>query len=86
LRPLDESLVNLSVDLVQPLFSAVSFISIKLNVGLELSDPILGRAKLMRKLLCHIQGVSAVFLSHAGGFVKQAQNGLPGFIELIAIS
>jgi len=34
LRPFDEPLVDLGVDLVQPLFSAVSFISIKLNLGL----------------------------------------------------
>ena len=37
----------------------------------------------MRKLLCHVQGVPAVFFSHAGGFVKQLQNGLSGFVELI---
>ena len=59
---------------MQPLFVTVRFISIKLNLGLQLRHPILGRAKLMRKLLCHMQGVSAVLFSNAGSFVKQAQN------------
>jgi hypothetical protein len=39
----------------------------------------------MRKLLCHVECVSAVFFSH-GGYVKQLQNGLPGSVELIGVT
>ena len=38
---------------MQPLFSAVGFVSIKLDLSLQFCDPVLGSKKLMRKLLCH---------------------------------
>ena len=39
----------------------------------------------MRKLLRHVQRVPAVLLGHAGGLVKQFQDGLPRLIELIGV-
>ena len=68
---------------MEPLLGAVAFLSVKLDLSFQFRDPVLGCEELMRKLLCHIQGVPAVFFSHAGGFVKQFQNRLSGFIELI---
>jgi len=50
-----------------------------------LRDPIFGRSKLMGKLLSHIERMLTVFVGHAGGLVKQAQNGPPSGIKLIGI-
>jgi hypothetical protein len=74
---LQKSVLNLRVDFVEPLFSAVSFILINSNLSLQLRDPIFGRAKLMRELLGHIERMFAVRFGHARGLVKQSQNGLP---------
>ena len=68
---------------MEPLLGAIAFLTVKLDLSFQFRDPVLGCAELMRKLLCHVQGVPAVFFSHAGGFVKQLQNGLSGFVKLI---
>jgi hypothetical protein len=80
---LQKSVLNLRVDFVEPLFSAVSFILRNSNLSLQLRDPIFGRSELMGKLLRHIERMFAVRFGHARGLVQQLQNGLPGFIELI---
>jgi hypothetical protein len=47
----DKSLLNLRIDLVEPLFSPLALLLVKLNLSLEFRDPLFSRAKLMRKLL-----------------------------------
>ena len=39
----------------------------------------------MGKLLRHLKSVLTICFGHTGSFVKQFQNGLPGFIELIGV-
>src|ERR1700730_6922432 len=82
---LQKSVLNLRVDFVEPLFSAVSFILINSNLSLQLCDPIFGRSQLVRELLGHIERMFAVCFGHARGLVQQLQNGLPGSIELIRV-
>ena len=82
---LQKSVLNLRVDFVEPLFSAVSFILINSNLSLQLRDPIFGRSQLVRELLGHIERMFAVRFGHARGLVQQLQNGMPGFIQLIRI-
>jgi hypothetical protein len=83
IRSPHKSLFNLSVDFIEPLLSAVAFFTVKVDLSFQFRDPVLSGPELMRKLLRYVQGVPAVFFSHAGGFVKQLQNGLSGFVELI---
>ena len=82
---LQKSILDLRVDFVEPLFSAVSFILINSNLSLQLRDPIFGRLQLVRELLGHIERMFAVRFGHARGLVQQLQNGMPGFIQLIRI-
>jgi hypothetical protein len=55
LRPFDETLLNLRIDLVEPLFGAVCLVPVKLDFRLQFCNPIFGRTELMRKLLRHVQ-------------------------------
>ena len=62
---------------------AVGFVLIHANLSFELGDPVLGRSKLMRKLLSQIKGMLTICFNHAGGLMKQSKNCLPCFIDLI---
>ena len=55
-----KSILNLSVDFVQPLLGAVGFVLIICNLSLEFRDPIFGRPKLMGKLLGQFEGTLTV--------------------------
>jgi hypothetical protein len=45
---------------VEPLFSALVDLLIKLNLSFQLCDPIFGRAKAMRELLGYIESMFAI--------------------------
>jgi hypothetical protein len=81
----EKPLLNLREDFMEPLFGTFSSILIVANVSLQLRYTILSRFKLVGKLLSQIEGMFAVFFSHAGGFVKQVQNSPPGGIKLINV-
>jgi hypothetical protein len=67
---LEESILDLRIDLVKPLPSTVSLVSVT----------VFGGPELMRKVAGHLQSVPAVFFRHASRFVKQTKDGLPGLI------
>src|SRR5271156_5758530 len=82
-RAPDKPFLDLRINLMKPLFRAFSSVLINPNFGL--CYPIFGRAELVGKLLSHVERILAICLSHAGGFVKQPQNGLSRCIELISV-
>ncbi len=84
-RAPDEPILDLGVDLMEPLFRTVGSFLMKPNFGLQFGNPIFGRAKLMRKSLRHIERMLAVRLSHSSGFVKQPQNRLPSRVSLVRV-
>ena len=77
---------DFGVDPVQPLLGSIRPVSIGRDLRLELCNAILSGPQLVRKLLSHIDCVAAVLFSHAGGLVKQTQDRVPCFVELIAIA
>jgi hypothetical protein len=81
--PFNETLLDLGVDFVEPSFRALGSFLITLCFYLQLRDPVFGRAKLTGKLLRHFEGMLTICFGHAGGLLKQPQDGLPCFIELI---
>ena len=85
LRATDKPFLDVGVDFMKPLFRSFGSVLIHPNLGLQLSDPIFGCPKLVGKLLGHIERMLAICLRHAGGLVKQLQNGLPGGIKLISV-
>ena len=79
-RPSDKSLLDISVDFMEPLFGALGSLLVTLGVGLQLRDPVFGRAKLVGKLLGHIERVLTICFGHSSGLVKQLHNSLSGRI------
>ena len=79
-RPSDKSLLDISVDFMEPLFGALGPLLVALGVGLQLRNPIFGRAKLVGKPLGHIERLLAICFGHSGGLVKQPHNSLPSRI------
>jgi hypothetical protein len=51
----DKSPLNLHIDFPEPLFSALALLLVKLSFSLEFRDPLFSRAKLVRKLLRHVE-------------------------------
>jgi hypothetical protein len=51
---------DLSVDLMQPLFSAIRLLLVGFNLGFELGDVLLCGAQLMRKPLRRIDRLAAI--------------------------
>jgi hypothetical protein len=80
-----KSVLDLRVDFVEPLLRAIGPLSMSANLSFQLRDPIFGRAKLVGKFLSHLEGMLTVCFGHASGLVKQFQNGLPSFVELIGV-
>jgi hypothetical protein len=75
-----KSVLNLRIDPVEPLLRAIGSFSMRPNLSFQLRDPIFGRSELMGKLLRHLNGMLTVCFGHAGGLVKQLQNGLSCFV------
>ena len=70
----DETLLDLRIDPMQPPFSMGASLLIKLNLRLQLCNSTFGRAKLIRKLLGHLESLLDVRFGYTGGLVKQLQN------------
>ena len=82
----DETLLDLRIDPMQPLFSMGASLLIKLNLRLQLGNSTFGRAKLIRKLLGHAERMLAVCFGYTSSLVKQLQNSLACLIELIRMT
>jgi hypothetical protein len=67
------------------MFSPFSLLSVKLNLSLQLYDPIRGSTKLMRQLLLPLQCTLAICFSDTSALMQQLQYGLSGSIKLIAV-
>ena len=80
--PPQKSILNLSVDFVKPLLGTLGLLPVCFDLGLEFGNPIFGRAELVRKLLRHINCVSAVLLSDIGSLVQKLEDRLPSLVEL----
>ena len=83
MRLSDETLFDLGMDPMQPSFRLAASLLIKPNLGLQFCNSTFGGAKLIRKLLGHLECVLAVCFGYAGSLVKQLQNSLACIIELI---
>ncbi len=81
-RPPDKSLLDISIDFMEPLFGALGPLLVSLGVGFQLRDPVLGRTKLVGKLLSHIKRMLTICFGHSGRLVKQSHDGLPGVVKL----
>jgi predicted membrane protein len=81
----EKSILDLRVNFVKPLLGALGLHPICFHLGLELRNPIFGRAKLVRKPLRRIYCMSAVLLGNIGSFVEKMENRLTGLVELCAV-
>jgi hypothetical protein len=79
----EKTLLNLSVDRVEPLLSALGFLLIHADLSLKFGDPILGSSKLVGNLLGHVDSMLTICFGNTSRFVKQFQYHLACFIELI---
>ena len=86
MRLSEETLFDLRIDPMQPSFSPGASLLVEPNLGLQLCNSTFGRAKLIRELLGHLERMLAVCFGYAGSFVKQLQNSLACFIELIRMT
>jgi hypothetical protein len=80
-----KSIFDLGINAMEPLLGPISSFLISSEFFFQVRDPIFGGAQLMRKLLRHIQRVSAVFLGDTSRLFDQLQNRMAGLIELIRI-
>ena len=79
----EKSIFNFRVDAMEPLLCALALLPVRRHFGLKLGNPILGRSKLVRQLLSHIESMLTICFGHAGGLMKQSKNCLPCFVDLI---
>jgi hypothetical protein len=79
-----KAVLDLCIDLVQPLLRALGLLPVCFNLSLELRNAILGSAKLVWKPLRRIDRVSAVLLGNISSFVEKLEDRLTGFVELSA--
>ena len=80
---LQKPIFNFCIDLVQPLFSALSLVLICSDLSLYLRNPLLRGAKLMRELLSHVDSMFAVLLGDIGRLIKELQDRLSRAVEPI---
>jgi hypothetical protein len=78
-----KSILNLSVDPMEPLLGPVGSFLTSGKLCFQLRDPIFGRVQLMRKLLNHVERTLAVFFGNASRSVQQLQDRLTRLVELI---
>jgi hypothetical protein len=81
-----KSILNLSVDPMEPLLGPVGSFLTSGKLRFQLRDPIFGRVQLMRKLLSHVERTLAVFFGNASRSVEQLKNRLTRLVELIGPS
>jgi hypothetical protein len=80
-----KSILNLSVDAMEPLLCALGLLPVRRHFGLKLGNPIFGRAKLVRKPLRRIDRMPAVLLSNISSFIQELKDRLTGFVELSVV-
>jgi hypothetical protein len=80
-----ETCINLSVDFMQPLLSAIGPILVIMGIGLQFFYLLVGSLQLLRKGVGHFERLLAILLRGTGGFMQQAQNGPPCYVELVDI-
>jgi hypothetical protein len=78
-----KSILNLSVDAMEPLLGPVGSFLTGGKLCFQLRDPIFGRVQLMRKLLRYVERTLAVFFGNASRSVEQLQDRLTRLVELI---
>jgi hypothetical protein len=78
-----KSILNLSVDAMEPLLGPVGSFLTSGKLRFQLRDPIFGRVQLMRKLLSHVERTLAVFFGNASRSVEHLQDRLTRLVELI---
>ena len=79
-----KAVLDLRIDLVEPLLRALGLLPVCFNFGLELRNAILGSPKLVCKPLRRIDRMSAVLLGDISSFVEKLEDRLTGFVELSA--
>jgi hypothetical protein len=82
----EKAVLDLGVDLMKPLLRAIGSLLLRSDVSFQLCNSILGGAQLMQQLLRHLNRVPAVLLGNNGRPIKNLQDCLAGFIELIVIA
>jgi hypothetical protein len=80
---LQKPIFNFCIDLVQPLFSALSLVLMRYDFSLQLRNTLLRGAKLMRELLSYVDSMFAVLLSDIGRPIEELQDRLSRAVELI---
>ena len=80
-----KSILNLSVDAMEPLLCALGSLPVRRHFGLKLGNPIFGRPKLVRKPLRRIDCMSAVLLSDIRSFIEELKDRLTGFVDLSVV-
>jgi hypothetical protein len=80
--PLEKSILNFGVDLVQPFLGKLSLLAVCFHLCLKLRNAALGGAKLMRQPLRRVDSMPAPSLDSIGGFAEELKNRLTCLIEL----
>ena len=80
-----KSILNLSVDTMEPLLCALGSLPVRHHFGLKLGNPIFGRPKLVRKPLRRIDCMSAVLLSDIRSFIQELKDRLTGFVDFSVV-
>jgi hypothetical protein len=82
----NKAILNLGGNFAEPLFGTISLLTIKLDYGFQVGDPIFSVTKLAGELLRRVQRLSAIRLSGTSSFMQQLQNSLSDRIQLTAIA
>jgi hypothetical protein len=80
-----KSILNLRVNAMEPVLGPIGSFLASGKLCFQLCDPIFGRVQLMRKLLRHVERMSAVFFGNASRSMEQLQDRLTRFVELIGL-
>ena len=81
----EEAILNLRVDLVEPLLCAIGLLPVCFNLGFELCDAILRSSKLVCKSLRSIDCMPAVLLGNVSSFAQKLQDRLTSSVELSVV-
>jgi hypothetical protein len=79
---LQETIVDLRIDPVQPLLGALGFLTVRFGFGLKPRDTVLGSAKLLRQPFRRFYCLPTVLVHDISSFIEKLQDGLSCFVEL----
>jgi len=85
LVPIHKAVLDLRINLMEPLLGALGLLPVCFNLGLKLSYAILRSPKLMGKPLRRIDRMSAVLLGNISSFVRKLEDRLTGSVELSVV-